>query len=360
MEALNPLFSSRIYPYLHQFLLENGGILKSGLSSESLFALVFNLCRCAATDLTPGESLTSRYLEELKQRCGSNRQAELVLCLAWVVLMVQEHPSYAITTFTKQLQPLIHHASIYNKARQLAVTIRQHERHIQTDFLITPSDIPVMKVKIEGNPGSGNTYNETTYNIDNVETLAPNATTIVNKHYHFDGIQGTKVQGSWTSQTAKPRPSDEETLETLAEQAEAEDLKPETRRKPTALVDTEVIREEILIWVSKVRPLLADAWKTDYQNIWADILNMQEVKEKVYNPGKQKNTNFNQYLVGNILYYMFDQCGAWSEDKDYNASEVSMLLIGTTEHQLRKELAKFPPEEIKNRLHSYFTKKFNL
>ena len=308
MEAINPLFSSKIYPYLHQFLLEIGSGQKAGLRSDNLFALAFNLCRRATTDPIPGENLASRYVEELKQRCGSSREAELVLCLAWVVLMVQERPSYAAVTFTQQLQPFIRHASIYSKARQLAVTIRQHERHIQTDFLVTPSDIPAMKVWIDGCSGRGNSYTENSYNIDKVEPFAPNA----------------------------------------------------SRRKAKALVDTEVVREEILIWVSKVRPLLVDAWKAEYQNIWNDILNMQEVKEKVYNPGKQKNTNFNQYLVGNILYFMFEDCGAWSEDKDYNASEVCMKLIGTTEHQLRKELAKFPPEEIKNRLHDYFTKKFQL
>lgn len=311
MEVLNPFFPGKIYPYLHQFLLEIGGCQKAGLSSDGLFALVFNLCRRAATDPTPGENLASRYVEELKQRCGSSREAELVLCLAWVVLMVQERPSYAAATFTQQLQPLIRHASIYSKARQLVVTIRQHERHIQTDFLVTASDIPVMKVQIDGDPGTGNSYTENTYNIDKVETLAPNATTV-------------------------------------------------SRRKAKTLVDTDVLREEILTWVSKVRPLLVDAWKAEYLNIWNDILNMQEVKEKVYDPGKQKCTNFNQYLVGNILYYMFDQCGAWSEDKDYNASEVCMKLIGTTEHQLRKELSKFPSEEIKNRLHDYFTKKFEI
>lgn len=304
MEALNPLFSSQIYPYLHQFLLEIGGAKKTGLSSDVLFALVFNLCRRAATDPTPGENLASRYVEGLKQRYGSSREAELVLCLAWVVLMVQERPSYAAATFTQQLQPLIRHASIYSKARQLAVTIRQHERHIQTDFLVTPGDIPIMKVQIDGDHDTGISYTQNTYNIEASSNVS--------------------------------------------------------RRKAKALVDTEVVREEILTWVSKVRPLLVDAWKAEYQATWNDILNMQEVKEKVYNPGKQKNTNFNQYLVGNILYFMFEDCGAWSEDKDYNASEVCMKLIGTTEHQLRKELAKFPPEEIKNRLHDYFTKKFQL
>lgn len=208
-----------------------------------------------------------------------------------------------------------------------------------------------MKVQIEGNPGTGNTYNETTYNIDKVEALAPNATTVVNKHYHFDGVPSSKFQGSSADKAI-------EAATEHMEQGEALNLKPETKKKP--VVDTKVIKDEILLWVSKVRPLLTDAWKADFQNIWNDILNMQEVKEKVYDPGRQKNTNFNQYLVGNILYFMFEDCGAWSEDKDYNASEVSMKLIGTTEHQLRKELAKFPPEEIKNRLHDYFTKKFQL
>lgn len=351
MEAQNPLFSSQIYPYLHRFLLDLGPSVSAGMNSQKLLAEVFNMCRSAAMDTTPGENLNSRYVDELKRRCGNGRIAELILCLAWVVLVVQEKPSYTVSTFTQQIQPLLRHASVYNKARRLAVTIRQHERHIQTDFLITPSDIPIMKVQIEGEPGTGNSYTENTYNINKVETLAPNATTVVNKHYHISG---------------PVTPAEEAALEAAADGVEAGGQQPAAivsnanRRKPKTLVDPEVVREEILTWVSKVRPLLDDAWKADYQNIWNDILNMQEVKEKVYDPGKQKNTNFNQYLVGNILYFMFEDCGAWSEEKDYNASEVCMKLIGTTEHQLRKELSKFPPEEIKNRLHDYFTKKFQL
>jgi len=349
MEAQNPLSSSQFYPYIHQFLLDQKGCLPAGLNSQEVFTEVFMLCRRAVSDQTPGENLASRYVDELRSRTGNNRQTELILCLAWVVLTVQEHPSYSVSTFTQQLQPLIRHASIYSKARQLAVTIRRHERHINTDFLITNSPVPFMKVQIEGNPGEGNTYSETTYNIKNVETLAPNATTVVNKHYHISGPIGA---------------AEEAVLEAEGERAEADGQESAatapSRKKAKELVDTEVVREEILTFVSKVRPLLDDAWKADYKKIWEDILNMQEVKEKIYDPGKQKHTNFNQYLVGNILYFIFEDCGACSDDKEYNASEVCMKLIGTTEHQLRKELSKFPPDEIKNRLHNYFTKKFEL
>lgn len=347
MEVQNPLFSSPIYPYLHQFLLENGASQKAGINSQEVLAEVFTLCRRAVTDPTPGENLSKRYIDDLQQRTGNSRKTELILCLAWVVLSVQEHPSYPVSTFTRQLQPLIRHASIYTKARQLAVTIRQHERHIQTNFLITTSNPPVMKVEIEGNPGTGNSY--TDIHDNHIETLAPNATTVVNKHYHISGPISA---------------AEEAVLEEAVQRAEADGQEPAatapSRKKAKELVDIEVVREEILTFVSKVRPLLDDAWKADFQNIWDDILNMQEVKEKIYTPGKQKHTNFNQYLVGNILYFMFEDCGACSDDKDYNASEVCMKLIGTTEHQLRKELAKNPPEEIKNRLHDYFTKKFEI
>lgn len=354
MEVQNPLSSSQIYPYLHQFLLENGASLPAGLNSHELFAEVFTLCRRVATDPPHGENLASRYAEQLNQRLQSSRQTELILCLSWVVLSVHEHPTYNESTTAKALLPLIRHSTYYSKARQLAVTIRHRERHIHTDFLTTNLTYPFMKVEIEGNPGTGNSY--TDIHDNHIENLNPNATTVITKHYHINGVSGSKLQVS-----------SDEALETLAEQGEAGDLKPETsnvtpatRKKAKALVDTEVVREEILTFVSKVRPLLDDAWKADFQRIWDDILNMQEVKEKIYDPGKQKHTNFNQYLVGNILYFMFEDCGACSDDKEYNASEVCMKLIGTTEHQLRKELSKFPPEEIKNRLHDYFTKKFSL
>lgn len=345
MEVWNPIISTVLYPYLHRFLLKSRGGSSAVSNSNDVFTEVFNLCRRAASDPTPGENLKTRYIDELKMRIPSSREAELIICLSWVVLSVQEQPSYAISIFTSRLQPLIRHYSLYNQARQLAITIRKNERHLKTDFFVTQTPHPNMKIEIEGNPGSGNTF------IEHVENLNPAATTVITKHYHFgDGVSRSKLQES----------SDEE-LEALAEGTstiEPESSTPKAsqrRKKAKQLVDTEVVREEILTWVSKVRPLLDDAWKAKFPKIWEDILEMQEVKDKVYDWGHQKKTNFNQYLLGNILYFIFEDCGAWSEDKEYNASEVCRYLIGTTEHQLRKELGQYPPEDVKKRLHNYFT-----
>lgn len=293
MEYQNPLSSNPIYPYIHRFLLDLGASLPTAVNSQTVFAEVFDLCSHVVTDQTPGENLASKYLDNLQQRMVNHRAAELVLCLGWVILSVQEHPTYAACSFTQNVQPLIRHSSYFNKARQLAITIRQHERHINTDFLVSPEPYPKMLIKTENH---------------NSMVVIPSI----------------------------------------------------SRKRSMPEVDTEVIRQEILTWVSRVRPFLADAWKADFIKNWENILKMQEVKEKVYKPGKQKKTNFNQYLVGNILYYMFEECGAWNEDEEYNASAVCMTLVGTTEHQLRKELAKNPPEEIKNCLLKYFKKKFKL
>ena len=131
MEAQNPLSSSQIYPYFHQFLLDQKGCLPAGLNSQEVFTEVFNICRRAVTDQTPGENLSTRYIDDLERRTANHRLSELILCMAWVILTVQEQPSYTVSTFTQRLQPLIKHSSYYSKARQLAVTIRHHERHIQ-------------------------------------------------------------------------------------------------------------------------------------------------------------------------------------------------------------------------------------
>ena len=350
MEVENPIVSSPIYPYIHRFLLDNGVLAATNADSQEVFMDLFDVCHQTANDPTPGEHLAERYLKELMERTGNKRYAELIMTLSWVVMAVQEHPTYEERTYTKAVQPLLRHTAVYPKARQLAVKIRQHERHIRTEFYVTPNQRKHMKIEIEGNPGKGNSY--TDIHDNHIENLNPNATTVITKHYHFGKNPGFKFQDSGAIS--------DEALE-AAEKAMERGEKPETcTSKPETIIDIEPIRQEILTWVSKVRPFLVDSWKADYMSIWEDVLNMQEVKEKIYDPGKQKNTNFNQYLAGNILYYMFEECGAQDEDKDYNASALCMALINTTDHQLRKELAKNPPEEIKNRLYRYFTKKFTL
>ena len=171
-----------------------------------------------------------------------------------------------------------------------------------------------MEIKIEGNPGTGNSFQE--IHIGNVENYNPNATTVINNNY------GTRVE---KSEARRSQPSDD--------------------------IDTTPIRTEILNYVSCIRHYLKDEWKSRYMKVWEDILDLQQVSEKIYHPGKQQGTNFNRNLVANILCYL-DNRGAYKEK--YNASQLAEALEGDKDHSVRNALGEMPSADIKSRLDRYF------
>jgi hypothetical protein len=170
-----------------------------------------------------------------------------------------------------------------------------------------------MEIKIEGNPGTGNTFQE--INIQHVENYNPNATTVTNNYF------GTRAK-SVPSETNSPDP-----------------------------VETAPIRDEILLYVSRLRTRLADEWKSRYQQVWADIIDLPVVAASVYNPGKQQGTNFNRNLVANIIHFLGSK-GAFNE---YNAAQFALLLEDSSDHSVRSALGSDPVDEIiKSRLVRYF------
>ena len=164
-----------------------------------------------------------------------------------------------------------------------------------------------MDIKIEGKPGAGNTFQQ--INIQHVEHYNTQPVTINNNYYGT--YQGTNhpVAGK---------------LE---------------------LTDTAPIRQEIMNLIISVRPLLKDECKTQYMQMWADILSLDAVKAVVYNPGKQHGTNFNRKLIAAILHLL--------ENKKiyrdpYNATAITKALGFSPEHSVRRELAAYPPGDITN------------
>ncbi len=176
-----------------------------------------------------------------------------------------------------------------------------------------------MDIKIDGNPGTGNTFQE--INIGQVQNYNPNATTVINNYY------GTREANSDHSAKTEKRGGQED------------------------VVDTATIRQEILTYVSCLRPLLSDEWKSRYLKVWEDILNLDIVAAIVYEPGKQQGTNFNRNLVANIIYYLDGQ-GAY-KDK-YNATTMTFKLEGDKDHSVRSALRNNPPAEVVSRLNRYF------
>lgn len=168
-----------------------------------------------------------------------------------------------------------------------------------------------MKIEIDGNPGSGNTFTEV--HIGQVQNYNPAATTVVNNYYGEGILSESEVTG-------KPLQSSNNT--------------PIAAKKTTPYIDTRPIHDEILCYVSKVRPLLADGYKSSFQDLWVNILAIPEVDAEIYNPGKQQGTNFNRNLVANILH----QLGEHGFFGLYNAAALARHLEGDSDHSVRTAL----------------------
>ena len=160
-----------------------------------------------------------------------------------------------------------------------------------------------MEIKIEGNPGTGNTFQEV--RIGYVENYVPNATTVINNHYG----EGGKAQPKADKETAK--------------------------------ADLIVRRGEIMRYVGNLEPFVAKDWKNRYEATWHAILDLPAVAAVIYEPGKQKDTSFNRNLVANIIYIMCDR-GIIDES---NATKLTEALEGDKDHSVRAQLRTEPEDK---------------
>lgn len=161
-----------------------------------------------------------------------------------------------------------------------------------------------MDININGNPGTGNTFQEV--HIGTVQNYNPNATTVINYNYGD---------------------------------------KPKTASSPdNNMIDDERehLKSEIMTYVSRIKKYVAKEWKNRYETTWRSILDIPEVKSLVFSPGKQKDTLFNRNLVANIIYIM---CNAGFYTNT-NATTLTIALEGNNEHSVRGQLAKEPADEL--------------
>lgn len=161
-----------------------------------------------------------------------------------------------------------------------------------------------MDININGNPGTGNTFQEV--HIDYVQNYNPNATTVINNNY------GDKPK-------AMSSPDNNMTDD-----------------------EREHLKTEIMTYVSRIKHYVANEWKNRYETTWRSVLDIPEVKSIVFSPGKQKDTLFNRNLVANIIYIMCN-AGFYA---DTNATILTIALEGDKEHSVRGQLAKEPADEL--------------
>lgn len=172
-----------------------------------------------------------------------------------------------------------------------------------------------MDIKIEGNPGTGNTFQE--FHIGTVQNFTPNATTVINNY----GVHGEE------SAPAKKKKGPDSIHDMLDQD----------------MISTEPIRKEILNYVSCLRPHVAKDKRDRFMQLWDRILDLPDVEEELYDPGKQQNTNFNRNLVANIIHYL-DRFGFY--DSIYNAAALTYALEADKEHPIRRALGQYPSAEV--------------
>ena len=183
-----------------------------------------------------------------------------------------------------------------------------------------------MDIKIEGNPGTGNTFQEV--HIGTVQNYNPNATTVIN----YNGSREKEAESLKKKNASK-------TIKGMMDQD---------------MICTTPIRTEILNYVSCLRPHVLKDKRDRYMQLWDGILCLPVVEKEIYDPGKQQDTNFNRNLVANIIHYL-DRFDFYEEV--YNAAAFTYALEADKEHSVRRALAKDPPDEIAHAVKNFLQSK---
>lgn len=174
-----------------------------------------------------------------------------------------------------------------------------------------------MEIKIEGNPGTGNTYVET--KIGHIENNFPAVTevTIIQGHDGKKIITKGGEDGSDQSSSA---------------------ANPEFADNTQALRDAK--RQDIIKYVSRTLPLVNYLWKDKYMSLWYDILDIPEVDAVIYKKGHQQHTSFNRKEVLHIICYLGKHAagGIGIFADRYVASAVALQLNDGCEKTTRPEL----------------------
>ena len=173
-----------------------------------------------------------------------------------------------------------------------------------------------MDIEKDANLGSGNIIQE--FNINTVHHLYPNAQTVINN------IGSGNEKAIDNSKAEKPK------SKKLMEECEISS-----------------IRAQIKHYVNCLIGQVVGSWISHYDKLWDGILDLPVVAAKVYDRGKQQNTNFNRNLVANIIHFLGN--GKEKENriyKDYSAALFTEKLEADKEHSVRAALGQDPPEEI--------------
>ena len=187
-----------------------------------------------------------------------------------------------------------------------------------------------MDIKIEGNPGTGNTFQEI-----HIGSVGPyNNAAVINNYYGTNGEQYREKKKQEGTENDTPDNPDHSV---------PDNRRLDRREESEEEINRSRIRAEILDYVSRVRSLVRLDKRDRYMQMWEGILELDAVRPFVYKTGKQKRTSFNRKLIANILHHL-DTRHIYKAP--YKASDLALALEDDYEMSVRGELGKYPSEYV--------------
>lgn len=179
-----------------------------------------------------------------------------------------------------------------------------------------------MEIKIEGDPGTGNTYQE--IKIGHIENNFP----AVKEVTIIKGPDGLKVKNKTTD-----------------DQSNSHEEKSGKRA-------------DIINYVEKTLPFVLFQWKDKYMTLWDDILKLPEVDAVIYNKGRQQKTSFNRKELCHLICYVGQHAvDGYGIFEKYNATHIANAFNDGAEKSTRPELGFQPPIPIRKALEKLFKSK---
>lgn len=110
-------------------------------------------------------------------------------------------------------------------------------------------------------------------------------------------------------------------------------------------------KRTIMEYVDRLKPLIKQEYQERYDEIWMGILELKEVREEVYDKGKQQDTTFNRNLVAQIFHMMAEKICAPTIKVAHMAERLEP--DKGVDHPVRKKLAEAPKKGIKKSVENY-------
>lgn len=110
-------------------------------------------------------------------------------------------------------------------------------------------------------------------------------------------------------------------------------------------------KDAVLEYVRRLMPVVKEEYRDNYETIWTGILELEAVRVKIYDKGKQKDTTFNR----NLLAQMIHQVSSVLYVPTANTVQMSEYLEPQkgVDHPVRQKLGESPERTIKNAIDDY-------